>query len=158
MRQAVDTGIGFGVSSGVITTMGLMVGLYAGTRSTLAVAGGIVTIAIADALSDALGIHIAEESRGARTVEVWLATTSTFFAKFIIALTFLLPVLFLELGTAVTVSVVWGFAVIAGLSYRTARLQGSPPWKVIAEHLVIAVAVVALTHWVGIWVARTFVQ
>lgn len=38
-----------------------MIGLMAGTHSKLAVLGGILTIAIADAMSDALGIHISQE-------------------------------------------------------------------------------------------------
>ena len=63
MKRAVTTGVSFGLTSGTITTLGLIVGLHAGTHSRLAVIGGILTIAVADALSDALGMHIAEESR-----------------------------------------------------------------------------------------------
>ena len=48
------TGLYFGATSGVITTIGLIVGLNAGTRSLVAVLGGIFVIAIADAMSDAL--------------------------------------------------------------------------------------------------------
>ena len=51
MKQSLKTGFSFGLMSGVITPLGLMVGLNAGTHSRLAVIGGIVTIAVADALS-----------------------------------------------------------------------------------------------------------
>ena len=47
MTQSLRTGANFGVTSGVITTLGLVVGLHAGTRSDLAVIGGILTIAVA---------------------------------------------------------------------------------------------------------------
>ncbi|MGR3219327.1 MAG: hypothetical protein ACUZ8H_05855 [Candidatus Anammoxibacter sp.] len=67
IREAVETGINFGLTSGVITTLGLMVGLHSGTKSTIAIIGGIITIAIADSLSDALGIHIAKETEGETT-------------------------------------------------------------------------------------------
>lgn len=155
MAHAVSTGIGFGLTSGVITTLGLMVGLHAGTRSTIVVAGGIVTIAIADALSDALGIHIAEEARGDRSeAQVWRATLTTLAAKFAMALTFLVPVLLLELRAAIVVSVVWGFGVLAALSWRLARAQHVAPWRVIGEHLLIAALVVTATHLVGDWVAQ----
>ncbi len=40
----------------------MIVGLNSGTNSKNIVLGGIITIAIADALSDALGIHISEEN------------------------------------------------------------------------------------------------
>ena len=63
MKHSVKTGFTFGLTSGIITTLGLMVGLHSGTHSPRAVIGGILTIAIADAFSDALGIHLSEESR-----------------------------------------------------------------------------------------------
>ena len=56
------TGLYFGATSGVITTIGLIAGLNAGTNSVAAVLGGILVIAVADSLSDALGIHLAEEA------------------------------------------------------------------------------------------------
>jgi hypothetical protein len=45
MRQAVATGVSFGLTSGVITTLGLMVGLHAGTHSSRMVAGEHLLIA-----------------------------------------------------------------------------------------------------------------
>ena len=54
MNHSVKTGFSFGFTSAIITTLGLMVGLNAGTHSRLVVLGGILTIAIADAFSDAL--------------------------------------------------------------------------------------------------------
>ena len=66
------TGLYFGATSGVITTVGLLTGLYAGTGSVTAVLGGILIIAVADAMSDALGIHLAEEADPGTTAEhVW---------------------------------------------------------------------------------------
>jgi VIT1/CCC1 family predicted Fe2+/Mn2+ transporter len=149
------TGIHFGLTSGVITTLGLIVGLHAGTHSTLAVVGGVLTIAVADACSDALGIHISEEGEHVHsTREIWQTTIATLIAKFLMALTFLVPVWFCELATAITVSIVWGLFVIAVLSYQLARSQGVRPEKVIAEHLAIAVLVIALTHVLGDWVRQ----
>ncbi|MEK7323237.1 MAG: hypothetical protein AABZ84_09180 [Pseudomonadota bacterium] len=157
MNKHLNTGMSFGLTSGVITTLGLMVGLHAGTHSPLAVIGGVVTVAVADALSDALGIHIAEESRGDMTAsQIWQATLATFLAKFFMALSFVVPLLSFELDVAVMVSVAWGMTVVAVLSYRMARAQGVAPWRVIGEHLFIAALVVVATQLVGVWVADTF--
>ena len=57
MKDSLRTGISFGLTSAVITTLGLMVGLHSGTHSKIVVFAGILTIAIADAFSDALGSH-----------------------------------------------------------------------------------------------------
>jgi VIT1/CCC1 family predicted Fe2+/Mn2+ transporter len=158
LNHSVKMGIFFGLTSGVITTMGLMVGLHSGTHSRLAVLGGILTIAVADAFSDALGIHIAEESENTHTSwEIWQSTIATLVTKFLFALTFAVPVLLLDLAAAVAASVVYGLTVLAVLSYFLARDQNDSPAKVIAEHLAIAVAVIVITHFTGVWVATVCV-
>lgn len=151
------TGLYFGATSGVITTIGLITGLNAGTRSVAAVLGGIFVIAVADAMSDALGIHLAEEADpNTTTGHVWAATISTFLNKFIFALSFAVPLLLLPLDTAVVASLIWGMIVIVVLSYFLARAQNARPLLIISEHLGIAVLVVVLSHLIGVWVNRTF--
>jgi vacuolar iron transporter family protein len=145
--------LSFGLTSGVITTLGLMVGLHSGTHSRTVVIGGIVTIAIADAMSDALGIHVSEESKNSGpTRPIWEATVATFVAKFVIAMTFVAPVVTRPLDQAIMISVIWGLLLLAVLSFFVARAQAIPPWKVIGEHLLIALCVVVITHAVGDWV------
>ena len=158
LNHSVKTGVCFGLTSGVITTMGLMVGLNSGTHSRLAVLGGVLTIAVADAFSDALGIHIAEESENIHTPwEIWQATIATFLSKFLFALTFAVPVLVLELSTAVIVSIVYGLTVLGALSWYLAKDQGEEPLKVIAEHIFIALVVIGATHAIGGWIATVCV-
>ena len=157
VNHSIKTGLCFGLTSGIITTLGLMVGLHSGTHSRLVVLGGIITIAIADAFSDALGIHMSEESEGKHTnKEVWMSTASTFAFKFLFALTFLIPLLLLELGTAIIVSLVWGFLALSVLSLMIARDTKQKPIKVIGEHLLIAAVVVIITHLVGDLVSKVF--
>ena len=87
MKKSLTTGFSFGLTSGIITTLGLVVGLHSGTHSKLIIIGGILTIAVADSFSDALGIHIAEESKAEHTEkQIWAATLSTLATKFVFAL------------------------------------------------------------------------
>ncbi len=151
------TGLFFGATSGVITTIGLIVGLNSGTQSVTAVLGGILVIAVADAMSDALGIHLAEESDpGTDQGHVWAATIMTFFTKFVFSISFAIPLLLLPLQPAVIASVAWGLLVIVVLSYFLARAQDESPVAIIAEHVGIAVLVVVLSHFIGVWVSATF--
>ena len=46
MKDSLCTGISFGLTSAVITKLGLMVGLHSGTHSKIVVLAGILTIAI----------------------------------------------------------------------------------------------------------------
>ena len=156
-NMGIRTGLFFGATSGVITTLGLITGLNAGTHSVAAVLGGIFVIAVADAMSDALGIHLAEEADENATAEhIWAATVSTFLNKLVFALSFAVPLLLLPLNQAVIVSVVWGMFVITVLSYFIAKVQKASAFAIIAEHLGIAMLVVFLSHIIGVWVGRTF--
>ena len=156
-NKGIRTGLFFGATSGVITTLGLVAGLHAGTGSIAAVLGGIFVIAVADAMSDALGIHLAEEADpNATLAHIWAATASTFLNKFVFALSFAVPLLLLPLDEAVIASVVWGMLVITVLSYFIAKAQQASAMAIIAEHLGIALLVVFLSHLIGLWVARTF--
>ncbi|MGH7231766.1 MAG: hypothetical protein ACREJU_10465 [Nitrospiraceae bacterium] len=157
MKPSLTTGFSFGLASGVITTLGLMVGLHSGTHSQSVVIGGILTIAIADAMSDAMGIHISEESKNSQTErEIWESTVATFLTKFGVALTFVVPVLVLPLTAAVVASIVWGLALLAVLSFVLARMQHLSPWNVIPEHVLIGIAVITITHYVGGWIGARF--
>jgi len=157
MKRSLKTGFCFGLTSGIITTLGLIVGLNSGTGSKLAVIGGILTIAVADAFSDALGIHISEEAENAHsTREIWESTIFTFISKFLVAMTFLVPVILFDLLTAVVVSLIWGFLVLGILSVLLAREQGKAPRKVVTEHLIILILVVAATDLVGSWIGAVF--
>lgn len=151
------TGLFFGATSGVITTIGLIVGLNSGTQSITAVLGGILVIAVADAMSDALGIHLAEEADpNTDHLHVWAATIVTFLTKFVFSISFAIPLLLLPLGPAVIASVVWGLLVIVVLSYFLARSQDESPLGIIAEHVGIAALVLVFSHYIGVWVAATF--
>lgn len=159
MNHSRKTGFHFGLTSGVITTMGLMVGLDSSTHSSAVVISGILIIAITDALSDAMGIHMSEESEAKHSEkEIWEATLTTFFSKFIFALTFLVPILLFKLSTAIIVGVAWGLLVITTSSYNMAMHEKKKnPYRAVFEHLVIAIVVVILTHVMGGWI-RGFVQ
>jgi len=153
MKGAIKTGFSFGLTSGIITTLGLMVGLYSGTHSKLVVIGAIITIAIADALSDAFGIHISEETKTKNHQNVWLATLSTFFFKFLFAITFIIPLLLFQLQTAVIVSVIYGLTLLGIFSYMIGRKN---PWKAVIEHILIGLVVIIITFFIGKLVNRIF--
>lgn len=157
IKDSIRTGLSFGLTSGIITTLGLITGLGASTRSKTVVIGGILTIAIADAFSDALGIHISEEAEAKHSPrEIWASTISTFAAKFLFASVFILPVALLELRTAIIVSAAMGLSFLGVFSFVIAKREGINPRAVVLEHLIIAVVVLIATNFVGEWISRSF--
>ena len=118
MKHSIRKGVGFGVTSGIITTLGLLIGLNSSTHSKIVILSGIMVIAFADALSDSMGMHISEEfGLGRKTKEIWQATIYTFFTKFLVTLTFIIPLLILTLRQAIITDLIWGFFLIISFSY-----------------------------------------
>lgn len=158
MKTSLKTGLSFGLTSGIITTLGMVVGLNASTGSKLAVIGGILTIATADAFSDALGIHISQESQNQHSHQhVWEATLATFVSKFVFALTFVTPFLFLNTSQAIIISLVWGLFTLTLFSYLIAKQNKTNPIEVVVEHVAIAILVIIVTYLLGKWIARIFI-
>lgn len=158
MNEQIKKGFGFGITSGIITTLGLIIGFYSSTASRSIIIGAILIIAISDAMSDALGMHISEEFEGGNTVrEIWEATGSTFLFKFIFAILFVVWFLILDVGVAVIVSIIWGALLVGLFSYYVARSQKISPLKVIFEHIFIMTLVIVITYFVGEFVARVFI-
>lgn len=154
MKLSIKKGFSFGLTSGIITTLGMIVGLHSSTHSTAVVIGGVLVIAIADALSDALGIHVSEEFENSHAAkEVWESTFVTFLSKFVFALTFVIPFLLLSLSAAIIASVIWGMSLITIFSFYMAKQNNIKSGQVVAEHLMIAILVVVATHYIGDWIA-----
>ncbi len=154
MKEATKRGLSFGVTSGVITTIGLMIGIYSSTGSKLAVLGGIITIAITDALSDSFGVNISEEATEKKRKKIWANTVSTFIFKFLSAIIFIGAILIFELKTGVIINVFLGALVLIILSYILAKKERKKPLKIIGWHLVIAALVIIMTYFLGKLIAN----
>ncbi len=155
MKISVRKGFGFGLTSGIITTLGLIIGLAFGTNSKTVVLGGILLIAVADSLSDAMGIHLSEEAGSKQTTpkQIWESTFSTVFFKFIFALIFIIPLLLFSLNRAIIVSIIFGFTLLTLFSYNIAKTRKNNPFKVIFEHLSLATFVIIATYFIGNWIS-----
>jgi len=151
MKSSIKKGLGFGLTSGIITTLGLIIGLNSGTHSKSLIIGAVLIIAIADGLSDSLGIHISEEAATKKISEknIWESTISTLFFKFIFAISFIIPIYFLNLQTAIIISIIWGLSLLTIFSYYIAKQKNINPIKPIIEHLVIATLVIITTNFIG---------
>jgi len=158
MKISIRKGVSFGLTSGIITTLGLIIGLNSSTHSKIVIFGGILTIAIADAFSDSLGIHLAEESGPKKIThkEIWESTISTFLSKLLFSLTFLIPFIFFDLRKAIIISLVYGLLLITLLSYYAAKWKEGSVVRSISEHLAITIFVIFATHYTGAWIAGIF--
>ncbi|MEK9129814.1 MAG: hypothetical protein AAB526_00200 [Patescibacteria group bacterium] len=157
MKHSLKIGLSFGLTSGIITTLGLIIGLHSSTHSKSVIIGGILIIAIADAFSDALGIHIAEESENIHsTKEIWESTIYTFLFKFISASIFVVPFILFELSVAIMISIIFGLSLLGISSFYCTKEQKEKSWEAVIEHLIIASVVIVISHYIGELIKKIF--
>lgn len=157
LSKPLKSGLHFGLTSGVITTLGLMIGLLTGTGSKLAILGGVLTIAIADALSDAFGMYMSvQSSNRINHQKLWQATIATLLSKFFFAITFLLPVILFELKLAILISCLWGLFLLTIISLLMAKSQKAKPTKMVIEHLIMAILVITISYFAGTMIHQLF--
>jgi VIT1/CCC1 family predicted Fe2+/Mn2+ transporter len=156
MKKSFESGLSFGTTSGIVTTLGLIVGLGSGTHSTLAVVGGILSLAIADGLSESMSMHVSKKIESKDPIYLWESTFSTLISKFIVTMSFAIPVLVTNLQAAILIDIAWGLSLLIVLSYFVSEYEGRRKWRDIFEHLMIAVLVIALTYYAGEWINARF--
>ena len=144
-----QTRFSFGMTSAIVTNLALIVGLDSTANAKVSIVASILVIALADNISDSLGIHIYQESEQLERKEIWFSTATNFLARLLVSLTFIFIIIWLPIATAVASSVAWGLLLLAGLSYIIARDEGGNPYLEILRHLGIAIAVIMASEWLG---------
>lgn len=149
----------FGITSGVITALGMIVGLDSATSSRLAVIAGIIVMAVADGFADAAGQHSAEEAEMEQgrlkhtKKEVWMATLSTFISVTGSILSFAIPLVLFPLKTAIAIDIVWGLLLLILLNLYTAKANKQSALKRTAEHILLAFVVIIVSYYLGGFIA-----
>jgi VIT1/CCC1 family predicted Fe2+/Mn2+ transporter len=146
----------FGATSAIITCLAFIISLGRIANAKYPIIGSLLVIAIADNISDSLGIHIYQESDLKRSEVVRISTLLNFMTRFFVIFVFILFVLFFPLLYASILSILWGFSLLIILSYYIAKEQKVNPYKAITEHVVIAVVVVIISNYLSEWIMNVF--
>jgi len=112
--------------------------------------------AVADNISDSLGLHIFQESDLKKPKVVNVSTFSNFFTRFLVVLVFILLVVFLPINYAVIISIIYGISLLSVLSYFIAKEQKSNPYLSILEHVAITILVIAVSYFLREWIMNFF--
>ena len=155
-RRLYQTKYSFGASSAIITILALITGLDTLAHPRLGIIGGILIIAIADNISDSLGIHIYQESECLEQREVWISTFTNFLSRLLVSFSFILLIAILPIDIAVMASVVWGLLLLGVMSYIIAKGEEIKPHRAVLEHITIAVVVIAISNFAGKFIISKF--
>ena len=146
----------FGSSAAIITDVSLIVGLGSARTGKEPILAGLLTIAVADNISDSLGIHMYKESEGYGQKLSLFSTLLNFLSRLLISCTFVAIVLVLPMAHAIVVGLIWGLLLIVLISYLISRSNREKPLKEIVIHLLVAVVVIALSLYLGRAIATYF--
>ena len=138
-----------GATAAIITSIGLIAGLNHGEHAKTSIITGLLIIAIADNISDSLGLHIYKESECASQKEINSSTFGNFITRLLLVVTFIGIVWFLPPRTAFIVSSIWGLFLLSILSYLISKVRNTNPFKEIISHLLVALVVVIGSRFLG---------
>ncbi|HTX70788.1 MAG TPA: hypothetical protein VMH50_16805 [Thermoleophilia bacterium] len=143
-----------GSSAAIITNVSLIVGLGSGQTGKGPILGGLLTVALADNVSDSLGIHLYRESEGYGPRLSSLSTVLNFFSRLLVSLGFIAIVLVFPTHEAMIIAIVWSLALLTVISYLITKRNGKVSIAGIASHVLIAVVVIALSRGIGYLIAH----
>jgi len=143
----------YGGTAAVVTSMALIGGLSAADATKPIIVSALLIAALADNLTDALSIHIFQESEALDDKDAFAGTLANFVARLLLCLSFVALVGLFPLAHAAPVAIAWGMLLLAALTYLVARERKTRPLPEVVKHLVVASAVIiaswAIGHGVG---------
>ncbi len=145
------TRISFGGTAAIVTSMALLVGLYAANAGKASVIGALLIIAVADNLIDSLSIQMYEESERLDKREAFLRTLSNFATRLLVGLTFVVIVV-LFWKHAVAVGVTWGMTLLSAMSYIFARGRNTSAITETLKYVGVAMLVISVSEGIGYWI------
>ncbi len=149
--------LAFGISGSVLTTLGIMVGLLSATSSELAVIAGIVSVAIADSLSDSISMFSAKKAESGTSHKIAIASAlNVFIGKLVFTLSFIVPFLLFSFQTAIIISIIWGLFLIILVNLAIAMAQEESKFKTIMKNTFLALLVVVVSYLFGLLVNLVF--
>lgn len=150
------TKISFGVTSAIVTSLAFIVSLSNNVEPRMPIIGSLLVFAIADNVSDSLGIHIFQESDLKKNETVNASTISNFVTRFLVILSFAALVYLLPIQLAVISSVIWGFSMLMVLTYLIAVERETRLLPSLIQHFAIAAFVVFGSLLLRSWITAIF--
>jgi len=154
IKGLLPTRFSFGATSAIITNLGLIIGFDSLTNPKSSIIGSILVIAIADNISDTLGMHVYQESQKLSHQEALSSTFSNYASRLLISLLFVLIIYVFPMKLAVLLSLIYGLLVLLVTSYFIARDSHADLRRSVVEHIVVAGLVILVSEILGRYLSR----
>lgn len=157
MDQLVRTSrISFGGTAAVVTSTALISGLCAVNATKPIIVSALLIAALADNLTDALSMHIFQESEQHNQKNAFTGTITNFVARLLLSISFIFLVGIFPLAHIDKAAILWGVLLLASLTYLVARERKVKPLPEVFKHLLAASAVVIASMLIPPWISKFF--
>ena len=146
------TGISFGGTAAIVTSMALIVGLDAANAGRAAMVSALLIAAVADNLTDSLSVHMYQESERLEEREAFIGTLTNFVTRFIVCLSFVLIVVLFQKHAAAVGGIIWGMSLLTVLTYILARHRKVSTMSELGKHLAVALVIIFVSKGIGHWI------
>lgn len=143
----------YGSTAGILTSVSLIVGLNAATATKGAIASALLIVALADNLTDALSIHIYQESEQLEEKYAFKATLANFISRLMVSLSFVFLVILLPITSAMIAAGIWGLTLIVALTIVLARERKANAGYEVFKHVIVALVVLLASNFIGEWIS-----
>jgi hypothetical protein len=107
----------FGLISGSVTTMGVIIGLWQSHNNIPILLSAILSISLSDSFSDGFGMYFSQRTHLGQTESANIGIRTTFY-KIIVTLSYAIPFLIFDINTAIRLNITWGCILISYASYQ----------------------------------------
>ena len=147
-------GIFFGINSGVLTTVGVIAGISQTTTNPMYVVISVISLAISDCIGEAYGMYLSKKAeqineQGNGPLN---SLIGVFIAKFITAILFLAPLLFvwsLEYYKNLIWPTIYSLVILITIDNKLAEMRNESKVMYIVTHLILLFIVIISTKLIG---------
>jgi VIT1/CCC1 family predicted Fe2+/Mn2+ transporter len=147
-------GFFFGLNSGIITTCGLITGLVQTNINHKILIISVLSLAISDSFSESYGLYLSKKAENVEdlTRGPIYSLVALFLTKFVIVISFLLPLLFtksLKVFKNMSWVIAWSVIVLFIVDYNLSKMRNENIWEYILPHGVVLFVVMFTTKYFG---------
>lgn len=147
-------GFFFGLNSGIITTCGLITGLVQTNINHKILIISVLSLAISDSFSESYGLYLSKKAENVEdlTRGPIYSLIALFLTKFVIVMSFLLPLLFtksLKVFKNMSWVIGWSIFILFIVDYNLSKMRNENIWEYILPHGVVLFVVMFTTRYFG---------
>jgi hypothetical protein len=147
------SGMTFGVMDGVLTVLSVLIGLGS-VADKYAVFSAMIIVGLADAMANAAGIRVSQETVVHLTKKhVFMSMLFAFLGTFVAVISLVIPLIFFSLETTVIVSTVIGMIFLCGLGAFVGirrMYDRKDTLRLISEYVITGMVIIAISYTLGI--------